>query len=151
MLEGLQELVRNVVVLRPRVRQALDAVGVGVLRRGEAACGQPQLPQHVVERLDGDLAVALVSGHEPAVQVHGYEQRVVVQHLLEVRHEPLAVDGVAVKASAHEVVHASERHAVERLGGGLQLSAPQEELEHRSRRKLRRGAEAAPHGIELLT
>src|SRR6266540_5540680 len=56
-LERLQELPRNVVGFGPRVRQPLDAVGVGVLRRGEAAFGQPQLAQHVVESLFGDLPV----------------------------------------------------------------------------------------------
>ena len=40
-LERLQELVWNVVVLRPRVRQAFYTVGVCILRRGEAALGQP--------------------------------------------------------------------------------------------------------------
>src|SRR5258705_8404101 len=58
MLERLQELARNVVCFGPRVRQSLDAVRVGVLCRREAAFGQPQLAQHVVEGLFRYLPVA---------------------------------------------------------------------------------------------
>ena len=45
--------------------------------------------------------------------VDPHEQRLVVEHLLEVRHEPLAVDGVASEAAADVVVHAARRHRVE--------------------------------------
>ena len=38
-----------------RERQPLDAVGVGVLRRGEAAAVERELAQHVVDRRVGDL------------------------------------------------------------------------------------------------
>ena len=150
-LERLQQLARNVVVLGPRVGQALDAVGVGVLRRREAAFGQAQVAQQVVERFLRDLAIALVPGHEPAVQVHGGEQRVVVEHLLEVRDEPLPVDGIAVKAAADEVVHAARGHRVQCLHRRLQLTAAQEKLESRRRWELRRVPEAAPLRIELAT
>ena len=148
MLERLQQLMRDVVVLGPRVRQPLDAVRVRVLRGGEAAVGQAQLAQQVVRGLLDDLAIARVPGHDPGVQVRRDEQRVVVQHLLEVRDQPLAVDGVAVEAAADEVVHPAERHRVERLRHQLELVAPQQELERRRGRELRRVAEAAPHGIE---
>ena len=48
------------------------------------------------------------------MEVRRGEQRVVVEHLLEVRHEPGLVDGVAVEAAAEEVVHAARGHRVER-------------------------------------
>jgi hypothetical protein len=47
------------------------------------------------------------------VEIRRDEQRVVVEHFLEVRHEPLRVDGVAVEAAADEVVHAARGHTVE--------------------------------------
>ena len=64
--KGCEQLVGDAFLRRPREGQALDAVGVGVLRRGEAALGQGELAQHVVERLLDDLAVALLAGHDPA-------------------------------------------------------------------------------------
>ena len=42
------------------------------------------------------------------MEIRGDEERVVVEHLLEVRDEPAVVDGVAVEAAPDEVVHAAE-------------------------------------------
>ena len=144
MLEGLQKVGRRAFVDRPRVGESLDAVGVRVLRRREAALAQAQLAEHVVEGLLRDLPVALLAGDDPGVQIDRREQRVVVEHLLEVRDEPLLVDGVAVEAAAHEVVHAAGRHRVERLRRQLPLAAAEQELERRGRWELRRVAEPAP-------
>ena len=82
------------------------------------------------------------------MEVRGHEQRVVVEHLLEVRDEPAVVDRVAVEAAADEVVHAAGGHSVQRPLGHLELASAQQELEHRVRRELRRPAEAAPLGVE---
>ncbi len=111
-LEGLEQLLRSTFARRPRVGEALDPVGVRVLRGGEAALLEPQRAEHVLDRLLRDLAVALVAGDEPAVQVGGDEQRVVVEHLLEVRAGPALVDRVAMEAAADEVVHPAGRHLV---------------------------------------
>ena len=151
MLERLQQLRRHALLLRPGEREALDAVRVGVLRRGEAALGQPQLAHHVVERLLDDRAIPRLARDDERVQVGGGEQRVVVEHLLEVRHEPALVDRVAVEAAADEVVHPAGRHPVERLRHHrhrLRRAAAQQELERRGGRELRRPPEAAVDGLE---
>ena len=148
-LERLEELLRRPLGRRPRERQPLDAFRVRVLRRGQLPLRQPQLAQHVLERLLGDAAVALLAGDHPGVEVDGREERVVVEHLLEVRDEPPPVDGVAVEAAADEVVHASRGHAVEGLPHRVELVPAQEELERRCGRELRRAAEAAPLRVEL--
>ena len=84
------------------------------------------------------------------MQIRGNEQRVVVEHLLEVRHEPLLVDRVAVEAAADEVVHAAARHPVERaLEPRSSAPRAEQELERRRGRELRRVAEAAPARVEL--
>src|SRR5262249_42540627 len=54
-LERLEQLGRDALVGRPREGQPLDAFGVCVLRRGEAALRKPQLAQHVVDGRLGDL------------------------------------------------------------------------------------------------
>ena len=147
-LERLEQLRGHALLGRPRVREPLDAVGVGVLGRRERALGQQEVAEHVVHGLLDHLAIALAAGDEPRVEIRGDEQRVVVEHLLEVRDEPAVVDRVAVEAAADEVVHAAGGHPVERPLGHLQLASPQQELEHRVRRELRRPAEAAPLGVE---
>ncbi len=98
---------------RPDVEAALLALGVGVERRVEAALRPPHLAQRPVERLVADPAVALVAEDLPAVQVGAGEQRVVVEHLLEVGDEPGGVDRVAGEAAAELVVDAAGRHRVE--------------------------------------
>ena len=70
---------------------------VGVLSRVEAAQRVGHLAQHVVERLPDDPAVAWLARHLPRVQVGARELGVVVEHLLEVRHQPDVVHGVAVE------------------------------------------------------
>ena len=147
-LERLQQFLRRAFARRPRERQPLDTVGVGVLRRGEAAALERELAQHVVDRQVGDPPVTLVAEPARRVQIHRGEQRVVVEHLLEVRHEPALVDGVAVKAAADDVPHAAEDHRVEREARHRLLVAAEQELEHRRGRELRPAAPAAPLGIE---
>ena len=82
---------------RPHVEAPLDALGVGVERRVEAALGPAHLAQRPVERVAADLPQARLAGELQAVQVGAREQRVVVEHLLEVRHRPGRVDAVAAK------------------------------------------------------
>ena len=154
-LERLEQLRRNAgavgLVPRPRVCQPLDPVGVGVLSRGEPAFGKQQLADEVVERLLHDLPIALVSRDDPRVQVRGSENGVVVQHLLEVRHEPAVVDRVAVEAAADDVVQPSRGHLVQGLRDDrerLLVAAAEEELERGRRRELRRAPETAVRRLE---
>jgi hypothetical protein len=154
-LERPQQLLWHAVVRRPSEGEPFDAVGVSVLRRGEAALGETQLAQQVVERLLGDAAVAIVAGDDPGVEIRRGEQRVVVEHLLEVRDEPLPIHGVPVEPAADEVVHAAGSHRVERRRHHRQRALvasqvhPQQELEHRGLRELRSVAPAAPLDVEL--
>ena len=136
----------------PGVRQTFDAVRVGVLRGGEATFREPEVAGHVVERLLGDAPVALLPGDEPGVKVRRGEQRVVVEHLLEVGDEPGLVHGVAVEASAELVVHAAGGHPVESRAHHVErVVAPgaEQELEVRGRGELRGAPEAAVGGVEL--
>ena len=83
---------------RPHVEAALDALGVGVERAVEAALGAAHLAQRPVERVAGRPRSRRGSPASlPAVQIGAREQRVVVEHLLEVRHRPGRVDAVAAK------------------------------------------------------
>ena len=128
---------------RPDVELALHALGVRVERRVEAALGAAHLAQGPIERLLGDGPEQRLAGHLPAVQVGAREQRVVVEHLLEVGDQPVRVHRVAREAAAHLVVHPAGGHRAQRVRAHLGLAAAQQELDRRGRRELRRLAEAA--------
>ena len=144
----------------PGVEQPLVAVPVGarrvrVLGAGDAAARLPQVTQHVLDGLGDDLAPAWLLQRRRRVGVHPHEQRLVVEHLLEVRHEPLPVDGVAGEPAADVVVHPAGRHRVEGDGDHLarrlvpRAEVPeQEQVEAHRRRELRGRAEAAPFAVE---
>ena len=137
-------------VERPHRELALDALGVGVERGGEGALLLAQLGERPVERLAADALEQRLAGDLPGVQVGAREQGVVVEHLLEVRDEPEAVDGVAGEAAADLVVHAAARHPAQRVQRHLALAAPEQELDRRGGRELRRRAEPAVLGVVEL-
>ena len=135
-------------VFVPDIEAALLALGVGVERRVEASLGPPHLPQRPVERLLADPAPALLAHHLPAMQVGAREQRVVVEHLLEVGDEPGGVHRVAVEPASELVVDAAVHHLVERQADRVVLAAVEQELEGARRRELGRAAEAPVGTVE---
>ena len=66
------------------------------------------------------LTKARLTGHLPRVEVGACEQRVVVEHLLEVGHDPVRIDGVPRESSAEMVVDATGGHGIERVGHHVQ-------------------------------
>src|SRR5439155_1109617 len=135
---------------RPHVVAALRALGVGVERGVEAALGAAHLAQRPAEHVETDLEQVALAAVLPPVQVGAREQRVVVEHLLEVRNRPCTIDAVTREASAELVVYAPARHCMERRQRQLALAAQQQEVDRRGRRELGRAAEAAVLGVEGL-
>src|SRR6185503_3621793 len=84
------------------------------LRRIETTTRISHLAPNVVKRLGGDSTIELIAGDLISVEIEACNQRVVVKHLLEVRHKPSFVDRVAVKAPTELIVHAAARHLVQR-------------------------------------
>jgi hypothetical protein len=85
------------------------------------------------------------------VEVGGNQQRVVVEHLLEVRDGPRAVDRVPREPATHLVVDAAGVHRLERHQAHARLAAREQELDRRRGGELRPGrrAPAAPLVVEL--
>ena len=101
---------------RRRVRRVLGRHAVGVLGGIEA----PVRDAVMSRRTYSSVSSATQLPEQLAGRLRGFEQRedelrLVVQHLLEVRHAPLAVDRVAVEAAADVVAHAAERHRAQRV------------------------------------
>ena len=100
----------------PDVEQPLDPLAVRVLGRVEPALGRRHVPQDVGEHLPGGLGVEPVAGGLVGLQIGQREHRLVVQHLLEVGHEPACVGGVAVEPVPQVVEQSTASHAPQ---GGL--------------------------------
>ena len=132
----------------PDVELALDALAVGVERAEEAAVRRAHLAQRPVQRLLAGAPQQRVARRQPAVQVGARQQRVVVEHLLEVRHGPGGVDAVAREAAADLVVDAARGHRAQRLERHRRLAARQQELDRARRRELRRRSPAAVDAVE---
>ncbi len=103
----------------PHVEPALLAFAVGVFRGRHATARQAQVVEHVADRLSRHLQEPGLAGQLPAVHVEADQQGVVVEHLLEVRHQPGRVDRVAGEAAAEVVVDAARRQVVEGAHEGL--------------------------------
>ncbi len=101
---------------RPDVEPALDALGVGVQRRGEPALVGAQLGQQEVGGLPGHPLAQRVAGLPPPARVDAEQLGVVVEHLLEVRHHPAVVDRVAREPAGELVVQAAAGHRAQRAG-----------------------------------
>ena len=119
-------VLQHLVKLRPAPGEeaALVPLGVGVLRGGEGALPRAQLAHQPRRRLIDDLPPQRPRGHLLRGRVDREELRVVVQHLLEVRHGPALVDGVAVKAAAQVIEDPACRHLLQREQGRVAHRAP---------------------------
>ncbi len=87
---------------------------VGVDAGGEAGRLQGQFPENEIDDASRDFPEQRRARQLIGFEVHVEQLRVVVQHLLEVRHPPGPVGGVAVEAAAHVVVDAAGGHMAER-------------------------------------
>jgi hypothetical protein len=103
--EYIDELLRG-----PCIGQPLHTLGVGVERRGETPCIGAEFTKHEVCSRVCDPDCERIGGDAREMTVEPQQQRVVVEHLLEVRDDPLRVDGVAREAAPDLVVDPSARH-----------------------------------------
>ena len=102
----------------PDIEPALLALGIRIERREEAAFGAPHLPAHPVEGRPRRLGAAGIPGDPVRLEVRRNEQRVVVEHLLEVGNEPLAVGGIPVEPAAELIPEPAGGHPRQREPGG---------------------------------
>src|SRR5260221_2736794 len=142
-------------VQRPNVKLALFALGIGVQRgakRSLGCCRSPRQPSHRLARATPEqvIARAQVSEREQFEQ-----ERIVVKHLFEMRHEPTLVDRIAREAAAEMIVdaalaNASEREVRRRETSAVVLAFPRapQKFQHHRLRKFGRAAYAAVDRID---
>src|SRR5438270_13099899 len=126
----------------PDVKLALLAFAVGVEAGIKAARFRQHFPTNKIEGCFNHAPEIAVFGELPAVEVGPRQQRVVVQHLLEMRDEPVLIDAVAMKAATELVVHAAGGHRPQGVyahlergrGMGSRIAAEQHVDQHRLRK-----------------
>ena len=152
-LRGRPDVERAFALLVRVAASACGDLGVGVLGREERAVRRRQIAHDVVERVLGDRRVERIAAHLRGLEVREDELRLVVEHLLEVRHAPLGVDRVAMEPAADVIAHAADRHRAQRLErhrfarvvagervGVRAGTAARTAVETSARRRTRRGA-----------
>ena len=92
---------------------AVDPGRVGVLGGREAGPRQAEVAQHELDDAPCHVSPPVGAEGDRGAAVHAQQQRLVVQHLLEVGDEPLAVDRVAGEPPSHVVVHPAGGHRIE--------------------------------------
>ena len=106
-------------VIGPDVEFALLAFGIGIERSGERALARRHFALEPGDGLVRALAVERLAGAQISDRQQFEELRIVVEHFLEMRHEPALVDRIAGKAAAEMIVDAAFADVVERdLDGG---------------------------------
>src|SRR5215204_5268067 len=142
---------------RPCVEQPLVPRRVGIEGGVEPTVRIGQLAGYEVKRLLGYLTVPVVAIRLEARKIGRGELRIVVEHRLEMRHQPDGIDGITMKSAANVVVNAAAGHTIERplhhnrfslSASALVLS--QQELERGWLWKFWCAAESTVPGIERL-
>ena len=139
------------------VELSLLAAAVRVLTAREAAAGQTQLPQGVVQGAAGRLPVIGPPRLGVGLQVRAGEQGVVVQHFFKVGHLPPIIGAIAAEAAVQLVKDAAPGHLNQRGLRHLQTAQVplppgpvQQEQQGVGRGKLGRAAEAAVLPVKVL-
>ena len=97
----------------PEKEAALLPLALGVGGGVEAALGGGQIPQHEVQGAARHPLQLRVAGESPGGGIDPRELGLVVEHLLEVGHQPVVVDGITVEAAPHLVVDAAPGHGAQ--------------------------------------
>ena len=93
---------------------ALLDKAVCILGRIESTLRRCHLSQHVTEDIANDFGMSLFPGHLPGFQIGDGQLGLIIEHFLEMRHVPLPVDRVTVKAPSEMVMDSTRSHSVQR-------------------------------------
>jgi hypothetical protein len=126
-------------LLRPDVEFSLLAFGIGVERGAESPLLRGHFTCEPVDRLVRADAKQRLAGMPMRERQKLKQQRIVVEHLLEMRHQPAFVDGIAREPAAEVIIDAALANALQRqldhgevaLVAGALTGAPEEFKHHR--------------------
>src|SRR6185369_6232125 len=91
--------------LSPNVEFSFLAFAVGIFGRVKPSLRIGHIANDVLQGFFGNAPVKRKFGLLVRVEINSSEQRIVVEHLFEMRDKPTRIDRVACKASAQMIVH----------------------------------------------
>ncbi len=97
----------------PQVELSFPAFAVRVLCREEQAILRDHVSQNILQYLLGRFFIEGVFRSQEGLGIDDCQECLVVEHLLEVRNEPLCVSGIPVEPKAHLVVDSPHAHGIE--------------------------------------
>ncbi len=100
---------------RPEIEFPFDAFTIGIFRRVKPAVGARHVAQYVVTGPPRNVRINRVARDLVRVHVTGNQLRLVVEHLLEVRHQPAFIDAVPMESTAELVEHPALAHRPQRV------------------------------------
>jgi hypothetical protein len=99
----------------PHVELSFPSYLSGILRRVKSPLRGPHLGEKILKGPSGHRSIPLIPCLKKPLHINRNEQRVVIEHLLEMRNQPLRIDRIAVETSPQLVKDPSTRH---RIKGG---------------------------------
>src|SRR5262245_52810462 len=102
-------------LVRPNVKLALLAFRIGIQRSRERALARRHLARKPTDSFACALTEQLIAAALKRQSQQFKQLRVVVKHLLEMRHEPLLVHRVTRETAPKVIVNAALAHALERM------------------------------------
>ena len=97
---------------RPDIEFAFLAFGIRIEGRGERALGVVISRASQADGFLRALAEERLAGADIGEREQFEKLRIVVEHLLEMRHQPALIDGIAREAAAEMIVDAAFAHVV---------------------------------------
>src|SRR5882724_1066676 len=89
---------------------SFDTFRIGILRRIKPSCRVGHFAHDVIQDSFRDRSSRIVAAHLVIMKIETRQQSIVVQHLLEVRHEPARVGGITMKTATQLIVDAPLSH-----------------------------------------
>ena len=136
-------------IQRPHVETAFFAFAVGIDACEHAAFRAGHIAQQPVERVAGDTFDFIAACRLHQKHTKPREERIVVQHLLEMRHDPFAISRIAGKATTDLIADSAACHRQKTLRHGSENSlvavsraVTEQKVERHCLRKLRCAAES---------
>ena len=83
---------------------------VGILRSKERAVWMREFTTNILQGLFHDFTKPILFGETPSIEVDPHQLRVVVEHLLEMGNQPLAIHRIAMEPAAEMIVDPSSCH-----------------------------------------
>lgn len=111
-------------IKRAFVGMAVGVQAVRVFRGIKPATGMAQIPNHISKRVPGCFRKKCIARDLVRLNVGTDQLRLVIKHLLEVGHMPLAINAITMKPAPQMVAHSAHGHLAQAEEGHIPCMRP---------------------------